>query len=162
MAKAMILFLDFDGVLHPDPCFEEARLFENAPRLSAALAPYPEVAVVLSTSWRTQRTLAQLVAQHLHRKPSLVAIDGRAVDEQTGRLVHHHKGVVPKQDSQAPGSLIRRIQHGISEPSQARKRPVWVVPGCSAMPIPRLAPWTRRLPPAGNAANMRTWLIRSG
>lgn len=57
----MILFLDYDGVLHPDPCFDEARLFENAPRLAEALAPYSEVVVVLSTSWRTQRTLAQLV-----------------------------------------------------------------------------------------------------
>lgn len=58
----MILFLDFDGVLHPDPCFDRARLFENAPRLQAALAPYPEVAIVLSTSWRLQRALAELTA----------------------------------------------------------------------------------------------------
>jgi len=58
----MILFLDFDGVLHPDPCFDEARLFEQAPRLARAVEPFPEVAVVLSTSWRTLRTLAELVA----------------------------------------------------------------------------------------------------
>lgn len=57
----MILFLDFDGVLHPDPCFDEARLFENAPRLAEVLDAYPEVSVVLSTSWRMQRTLAELV-----------------------------------------------------------------------------------------------------
>jgi len=57
----MILFLDFDGVLHPDPCFEEARLFENAPRLAEILAQFPEVAVVLSTPWRMQRTMAELV-----------------------------------------------------------------------------------------------------
>ncbi|MCK7473711.1 MAG: hypothetical protein MZV49_09600 [Rhodopseudomonas palustris] len=35
-----ILFLDFDGVLHPDPCRDRARLFEHAPRLAAALAPF--------------------------------------------------------------------------------------------------------------------------
>jgi hypothetical protein len=58
----MILFLDFDGVLHPDPCFVEANLFEHAPRLADTLAPFPEVAVVLSTSWRTMRTLDQLIA----------------------------------------------------------------------------------------------------
>lgn len=58
----MILFLDYDGVLHPDPCFDEARLFEHAPRLAEALADFPEVVVVLSTSWRTQRTLDELTA----------------------------------------------------------------------------------------------------
>ena len=49
---SVILFLDFDGVLHPDPCYERQRLFEQAPRLSGALAPFPEVRVVLSTTWR--------------------------------------------------------------------------------------------------------------
>lgn len=57
----MILFLDFDGVLHPDPCFDSGRLFEHAPRLAEALALYPEVSIVLSTSWRTQYTFAQMV-----------------------------------------------------------------------------------------------------
>jgi hypothetical protein len=60
--RVMLLFLDFDGVLHPDPCFDEQRLFENAPRLAEALAGFPEVAIVLSTSWRTQRTMAELAA----------------------------------------------------------------------------------------------------
>ncbi len=56
----MILFLDFDGVLHPDPCFDEARLFERAPSLAEVLDRYPEVSIVLSTSWRTQCTLNEL------------------------------------------------------------------------------------------------------
>jgi hypothetical protein len=56
----MILFLDFDGVLHEDPCFDEARLFARAPSLAEALEPFPEVLVVLSTSWRTQYTVAEL------------------------------------------------------------------------------------------------------
>ena len=57
----MILFLDFDGVLHPDPCFDSARLFEHAPRLAEALEPFSEVSIVLSTSWRTQYTFEQMV-----------------------------------------------------------------------------------------------------
>ncbi len=57
----MILFLDFDGVLHPDPCLCPDRLFERAPLLDATLAEFPEVSVVLSTSWRTCRSLDQLV-----------------------------------------------------------------------------------------------------
>jgi len=57
----VILFLDYDGVLHPDPCLDARRLFEHAPRLAQALAPYPEVGVVLSTSWRTMKTDAELL-----------------------------------------------------------------------------------------------------
>lgn len=56
-----VLFLDYDGVLHPDAVYRTSqgivlrrqglRLFEWAPLLEAALAPHPEVRIVLSTSW---------------------------------------------------------------------------------------------------------------
>jgi HAD domain in Swiss Army Knife RNA repair proteins len=59
----MILFLDFDGVLHPDPCTDRARLFERAPPLAAALAPFASLSIVLSTSWRTHDGLDGLVAR---------------------------------------------------------------------------------------------------
>jgi hypothetical protein len=58
----VILFLDFDGVLHPDPCREAQRLFEHAPRLAHLLEAFPEVSVVLSTSWRNGRSIDDLVA----------------------------------------------------------------------------------------------------
>jgi len=57
----VIVFLDFDGVLHPDPCLEATRLFENAPRLAQALEDFPEVALVLSTAWRHTRPYEQLL-----------------------------------------------------------------------------------------------------
>ncbi len=57
----MILFLDFDGVLHPDAVFlrlngeielrADGGLLMWADRLSAALEPYPDSRIVLSTSW---------------------------------------------------------------------------------------------------------------
>ena len=65
----MILYLDFDGVLHPDEVFlesgkpimrcppelgvppEYARLFSFCPILQEALAPHPDIRIVLSTSW---------------------------------------------------------------------------------------------------------------
>lgn len=57
----MILFLDFDGVLHPDAVYlrlngqvelrAEGELFMWADRLAAALQPYPGMKIVLSTSW---------------------------------------------------------------------------------------------------------------
>jgi hypothetical protein len=66
---AMILFLDFDGPLHPDAAyripgkgivlktcnvpdeFADAELFCHVPRLEAVLADFPAVRIVLSTSW---------------------------------------------------------------------------------------------------------------
>lgn len=56
----MILFLDFDGVLHPDEVYlvrgrpmlrDEGHLFMWAPLLEDALSPFPDVQIVLSTSW---------------------------------------------------------------------------------------------------------------
>lgn len=61
-----IIYLDFDGVLHPEAVYRERggepylsenftedghRLFEHAEILSNALKIYPDVKVVLSTSW---------------------------------------------------------------------------------------------------------------
>lgn len=56
----MILFLDYDGVLHPDAAYlvngrpvlrADGSLFMWAQVLQEALEPYPEVKIVLSTSW---------------------------------------------------------------------------------------------------------------
>jgi hypothetical protein len=57
----MFLFLDFDGVLHPDPC-PRGRLFEHARALSDALAPHA-VDIVLSTTWRRIEPLEALKAR---------------------------------------------------------------------------------------------------
>lgn len=57
-----ILYLDFDGVLHDEEVYFHPRrgiyintpgrtLFEWMPILEELLAPYPEVQIVLSTSW---------------------------------------------------------------------------------------------------------------
>jgi hypothetical protein len=58
----LILFLDFDGVLHPDPCSESKRLFEHAPRLVETLEPFAEVEVVASTAWRNLMSFDRLRA----------------------------------------------------------------------------------------------------
>lgn len=55
-----VLFLDFDGVLHPDAVYLTSRgvelraageLFMWAPVLVEALAPHQDVQIVLSTNW---------------------------------------------------------------------------------------------------------------
>lgn len=60
MARKIILFLDFDGVLHPDPPTSEAPLFCRAGLLHQFLLQHRGVAVVVSSTWRKTRTLAQL------------------------------------------------------------------------------------------------------
>lgn len=58
--NAPVLFLDFDGVLHPDAVYRtkyglylkaKGELFQWAPLLEAALAEAPAIRVVLSTTW---------------------------------------------------------------------------------------------------------------
>ncbi|MBN3762329.1 HAD domain-containing protein [Burkholderia sp. Ac-20365] len=59
----LILYLDFDGVLHPSDVWRRAgrppyvksppghRVFEHADLLVEVLAPFPDIRIVLSTSW---------------------------------------------------------------------------------------------------------------
>lgn len=56
----MILFLDIDGVLHPEPCFDKTQLFSCLPRLEAVLRDFPEVQIVISSTWRESRSLSEL------------------------------------------------------------------------------------------------------
>ncbi len=55
----MILFLDIDGVLHPDPPQPDQRL-RSLPRLVAILRDFPQVDVVISSLWREKLSLDQL------------------------------------------------------------------------------------------------------
>lgn len=51
---ASVLFLDFDGVLHPYP-YKPGQAFAAVPRLLAVLDDFPSVEVVVSSSWRLVR-----------------------------------------------------------------------------------------------------------
>ena len=55
----MILFLDIDGVLHPDPPQPDQRL-RSLPRLVAVLQDFPLVEIVISSLWREHLSLDQL------------------------------------------------------------------------------------------------------
>jgi len=59
MRKPDILFLDFDGVCHPEGCLS-ARLFEKLPLIEAFLREQPHIEVVISSSWRAYRKLDDL------------------------------------------------------------------------------------------------------
>ncbi|TAH10723.1 MAG: hypothetical protein EAZ11_11600 [Curvibacter sp.] len=61
----LVLYLDFDGVLHHENVWfhpnlgeyfpshppVQSKLFEHVPLLEQLLEPYPEICIVLSTSW---------------------------------------------------------------------------------------------------------------
>jgi hypothetical protein len=62
----MILFLDFDGVLHPEYDGEPTpvdRVFCHLPRFEAVMREFPSVEIVISSTWRHQFTLDELRAR---------------------------------------------------------------------------------------------------
>lgn len=54
----MILFLDFDGVLHPHP--NDSHAFSCVERLWELLRRHDEISVVFSTGWRFEHALDEL------------------------------------------------------------------------------------------------------
>lgn len=58
----LILFLDFDGVLHPEPCYSTANLFCNVPRLENVLRNFSVVEIVITSTWRESRSMSELRA----------------------------------------------------------------------------------------------------
>lgn len=102
-----VLMLDFDGVLHPEsvyllhrhgPTLMNApghKLFENCPLLEEVLGPYPDLRIVLSTSWvRRYRGSIQRVARRL--SPGLQA---RVVGAT------YHSAMDPAEFAQAPRGM---------------------------------------------------------
>lgn len=93
----MIVFLDFDGVLHPDAAYlvkgrPELRaagtLFMWAPILEEALAPYPDTKIVLSTSWvRVLKSFSRV------RAYLPVALQARVIGATWhSAMARHHEG----------------------------------------------------------------------
>ena len=59
----MLLFLDFDGVLHSDGFgypVKDFRYFHRLPRLEGLLRMHPHVRIVISSLWRLQMSLPHL------------------------------------------------------------------------------------------------------
>ena len=59
MKKAPIVFLDFDGVTHPEFCRTE-KLFTCLPLVEAVLRRHLPVEIVISSAWRTYHPLSEL------------------------------------------------------------------------------------------------------
>ncbi|MFI8619274.1 HAD domain-containing protein [Acidovorax sp. NPDC077693] len=54
-----ILFLDFDGVLHPEHC-HESKHFCCLPLLEGVLREVPDYEIVITSTWRLQKSLDEL------------------------------------------------------------------------------------------------------
>jgi hypothetical protein len=106
-----VLFLDFDGVLHPEDVRRRAGkgpyiatpsghvLFEHAPLLAAVLRPYPDIRIVLSTSWVRWYRSVHRVARKL--PPELKA---RVV----GATYHQHMEEESPRGMQIWADVLRR------------------------------------------------------
>lgn len=57
----MILFLDFDGVLHPFPMGRSDAHFSSAQYLWKILDRFQEFSVVITSTWREQHTFEELL-----------------------------------------------------------------------------------------------------
>lgn len=63
--KNVMIFLDFDGVLHPvcprdDLPASESQPFCYLPRLAQVLQDFPGIEIVITSTWRLHRDLDQL------------------------------------------------------------------------------------------------------
>ncbi|HXD39821.1 MAG TPA: HAD domain-containing protein [Ramlibacter sp.] len=54
-----ILFLDFDGVTHPDPC-QAGRQFRRLPLIEEVLREFEACRIVISSSWRVVHRLDEM------------------------------------------------------------------------------------------------------
>lgn len=57
----MILFLDFDGVLHPMLARHRSQIFCYLPRLENVLRDYPAVRLVIASAWRELVPLTSII-----------------------------------------------------------------------------------------------------
>lgn len=60
-AAVQVLFLDFDGVMHPEFC-HESKHFVHLETFEAVMRAAPHVEVVISSTWRQKRSLDELKA----------------------------------------------------------------------------------------------------
>ena len=90
----MILFLDVDGVLLPDPPEPDQR-FRSLPRLVSVLRDHPHVEIVISSLWREQLSIDRLreifpddiAARIIGTTPITPRVDGYAPARREGEIL---------------------------------------------------------------------------
>lgn len=109
MNHPMILFLDFDGVLHPEGASAE-REFSHLGGLESVLREFPHVLIVVSSAWRLDT--------------SLDAIRSRFSDDMRTRVV----GVTPQlaELEDQRGQRQRECELWLQHAYPAATSPPWI------------------------------------
>lgn len=91
LADTMLLFLDFDGVLHPQysgTSTPEDIVFCHLPSFENIMRDFPDVEIVLSTTWRHQFSVENLRSRFSHDiQPRIVGVTPLVQCEE-GQYVH--------------------------------------------------------------------------
>lgn len=133
-----ILYLDFDGVLHPEHCYWHPRkgpylkapgheLFEHVEILERLLEPYPQIVIVLSTSWvqtyrfsatagkLSQRLRERVVGSTFHTEMDLQAFRdvprGRQIWSDVLRRQPSEWVALDDDESHWPAEISNRLVH---------------------------------------------------
>lgn len=119
--STLILFLDFDGVTHPEP-YDQESAFQQLPFIEAVVRDLVEVEIVVSSSWRESHSLDEL--------REFFALD----------IQHRVVGVTPDiWDPERPQSFLRECECmawlAANRPAGTRwlaidDRPSWFQPNC--------------------------------
>ncbi|MEN9544449.1 MAG: hypothetical protein RLZZ598_1282 [Pseudomonadota bacterium] len=77
--QRQLLFLDFDGTLHPYGC-SPGRYLERLPLLELWLRTHPTVDIVISSDWRHHHALGELAAMFsAELRPRIVGVTGEVM-----------------------------------------------------------------------------------
>lgn len=142
LGQDLILFLDFDGVLHPQEAQQE-QLFTRTPLLEALLREHLTVRVVISSSWRE---IFDLPALREHFSPDIAA---RIIDVTPVRVTNE----------QLPGPLWSYVREGECWAWMHRNRPEgtpWIALDDQAW---RFSPQCPQLVLTDPAVGLDAWVV---
>jgi len=125
-AHTPVIFLDFDGVTHPEPT--SGPVFIQLPWIEGVLRAYPQVPVVLSTSWRESYPI-DVLQSNFSPDISPRILDVTPVMDWSARL--HHPALVSRASRQAEIEAWLYANLTISHPWIAiDDRAHWFEHGC--------------------------------
>ncbi len=113
-ADSLLLYLDFDGVLHHENVLwhpkrgaylaaaPEYRLFQHAPLLEQLLTPYPQIRIVLSTAW------ARVYGCSAAAKRLPPALRNRVIGATFHSRMHEHEFLSQSRGMQVWADVVRR------------------------------------------------------
>jgi hypothetical protein len=134
-----ILYLDFDGVLHhenvlthPDRGIYIAApgrtLFEWMPILEELLAPHPDVAIVLSTSWVLGRSFdyaKSRLSTSLQKRVIGTTFDHRHIRKDEFSLLSRGQQIAEDVSRRGPKSWFALDDERLGWPAWCRDKLIW-------------------------------------